>query len=74
MGEEAFRSNYHLLQAPNSASPRLRKAIIENSEKDLVLGKTELMLIALNGKCKICRFGADRLGKHKSVLRNWSTT
>jgi hypothetical protein len=42
-------SNYHLLQALKSASPRLRKAIVENSDKDLVLGIAELAPNVLNG-------------------------
>jgi len=49
--------------------PRLRKAIIENSDRNLVLGKAELALIVLNGNCKNFRCGADRLRKHKNVQR-----
>jgi len=63
------RSNYDLLQTLKCASPRLRKAIIENWENDLVLGIVELALNVLNGNCKISRCGADRLRKHKIVLR-----
>lgn len=62
-------SNYHLLQALNSASPRLRKAFVEYSDKDLVLGIVELTLNVLNGNGKISNSGVDQLRKHKTVLR-----
>jgi hypothetical protein len=69
VGDERIRSNYHLLQALKKASPRLRKAILENSDRDVVLGIAELALNVLNGNCKISRSGAERLRKHKTVLR-----
>jgi len=65
-----MRLNYHLLQALKNAPPRLRKAILENSKRDLVLGIAELALNVLNGNCKISRSGVDRLRKHKTVLRH----
>ena len=45
------------------------KTILENSNKDLVLGIAELALTVLNGNCKISKNDVDRLRKHKSVLR-----
>jgi hypothetical protein len=69
VGYEKNRSNYHLLQALKAASPRLRKAILVNSNRDLVLGIAELAINVLNGNCKISKSGVDRLRKHKTVLR-----
>jgi hypothetical protein len=66
---KTIRSNYHLLQALKFASPQLRKAIVENSDRDLVLGIAELVLSFLNGNCKISKCGVDRLRKHKAILR-----
>jgi hypothetical protein len=66
---EKDRSNYHLLQALKNASPRLRKAIFQNWNRDLVLGIAEVSLNVLNGNCKISKCGVDRLRKHKTVLR-----
>jgi len=63
------RSNYDLSQTLKCASPRLRKAIIENWENDLVLGIVELALNVLNRNSKISRYGADMLRKHKIVLQ-----
>jgi len=69
VGDETDRSNYHLLQALKSASHRLRKAIIENSDMDQVLGIAELALKVVNGNCNISRCDADSLRKHKNVLQ-----
>jgi len=44
-----MQSNYNILQALKSAWPRLRKAIMENSNKGLVLGIAELALNVLKG-------------------------
>jgi hypothetical protein len=63
-----IRSNYYLLQGLTFGSPRLRQAIIENSDRDLMLGIAELVLNVLNGNCKISKRGVDRLLKHKAVL------
>jgi hypothetical protein len=68
LGDETDRSNYQL-QALKSASPRLRKAIVKNSDRDLVLGIAELALNVLKGNCKIFRIGVDWLHKHKTFLR-----
>jgi hypothetical protein len=64
-----IQSNYNLLQALKSASPRLRKAIVENSDKDLVLGIAEFALGVVNGNFKIYNSDVYRLRKHKTVLR-----
>jgi hypothetical protein len=64
-----IRLNYHLLQALENASPRLRKAILENSNRDLVLGIAEFALNVINGNCKISKSGVDQLRKHKTVRR-----
>jgi hypothetical protein len=61
-------SNYHLLQALKSSSPRLRIATIKNSERDLGLGIAELALSILNGNCNISKSGVDRLHNNKAFL------
>jgi hypothetical protein len=64
-----IRSNYHLLHALKVAPPRLRKAIVENSDKGLFLGIAELVLNVLKGNCKISDASTKRLRKHKGALR-----
>jgi hypothetical protein len=64
-----IESNYHLVQTLKSVLPRVRKAIIKNSDRDLVLGIAQLALNVLNGNCKIFRSSTERLRKHKTVLR-----
>jgi len=64
------RSNYHISQAFKEASPQMRRAIIENWDRDLVVGIGELELNALNVSCKFSRRGADRLRKNRTVLRH----
>jgi len=49
--------------------PQLRKAIIENSDTNLVLGISKLTLNILNGNCKISWSDVDHLRKNKTVLR-----
>jgi hypothetical protein len=63
-----IRSNYHL-HVLKDASPRLRKAILENSDKGVVLSIAELVLNVLNGNWKISDASAKRLRKHKGSLR-----
>jgi hypothetical protein len=57
------------MQALKKASARLPKAIIENSDEGIVLVMAELALNVLNGTSKISRCGAERLRKHKIVIR-----
>jgi hypothetical protein len=64
-----IQSNYGLLQALKSAPPRLRKAIVENSERDLMLGIAELALNILNWNCNFSKSVVERLRKHKTVKR-----
>jgi hypothetical protein len=61
-----IRSNYHL-HALKVASPRLRKAIVENSNNGLVLGIAEPVLNVLNGNCKISDASTKRMSKHKAL-------
>jgi hypothetical protein len=49
------------------ASSRLRNAIIENSDRCLVLGIAELAPIVLNGNSKISTCSAKRLRKQGSI-------
>ena len=50
-----------------SANPRLRKAILETSNKDVILGIIEAALNVLNGNLSC---DTNRLRKHKAVLRH----
>jgi len=64
-----IRSIYYLLQATKYALQRLRKAIINSSDRDLVLGIAELALNVQKGNCKISKTGVDQLRKLKIFLR-----
>ena len=60
-----IKSNYHIPHVLKSANPRLRKALLETSNKDVTLGIIEAALNMLNGnlRCQTSRL-------HKAVLRH----
>jgi hypothetical protein len=60
-----IQSNYHILHVLKSANPRLRKAILETSKKDVILEIIDAALNVLNGNL-CCE--TNRLRKHKAVL------
>ena len=63
------KSNYHALHVLQTTEPRLRKAIVSNSKKDLVNSINESVLIVLNGNIKFTICSNRKLRKHKVALR-----
>ena len=68
-----IKSNYHALHVLKTANPKLRKAILQNANRELILSIVECALNVLNGNCKISECTKRKLGKHKSVLRDLCT-
>jgi hypothetical protein len=64
---EEDKVKYHILHVLKSANPRLRKTILQTSNKDVILGIMEAALNVLNGNF---RCSTNRLRKHKAVLRH----
>jgi hypothetical protein len=64
-----IKSNYHTLQPLKTATPKLRKAIISNSNSDLIKSIDECILNVLYGNVTVTECGKRKLRKHKTVLR-----
>ena len=63
------RSNYHALHVLKTATPKLRKAIVANCDRELVNNVCESVLNVLNGNVRLSACVARKLRKHKAVLR-----
>jgi hypothetical protein len=61
-------SNYHVLQLLKTATPKLRKAIISNTNSDLIKSSAECILNVLYGNVTLTECGKRKLRKHKTVL------
>jgi hypothetical protein len=61
--------NYHALQVLRAAKPKLRKALISNCDRDLVLSICECILNVLSGNIKLSKCVKRKLRKHKATLR-----
>jgi len=64
-----LRPNYHALHALKTAEPRLRKALINNCNKELVNCISECVLRVLNGNITLSGCNTRKLQKYKSALR-----
>ena len=64
-----IKSNLRVLQALKTASPRVRKAILKNADRELILSIVECALNVLNGNCKLSDCNKRKLAKFKTVLR-----
>jgi hypothetical protein len=64
------KSNYHALQMLKTAGPKLRKAIIWNCKKDLLISISECVLNLLNGNVTLTECGKRKFRKHKTILRS----
>lgn len=64
-----IKSNFHILHVLRRANPKLRRAILQSGDKQLILTIIECALNILNGNCKLSKCSRQRLGKHKEVLR-----
>ena len=62
------RSNYHALHVLNTATPKLRKAIVSNCDRELVNSICESVLNVLNGNVPFSECVARKMRKHRAVL------
>ena len=65
-----IKRNFNALQVLNKASPKLRKAIIANSESELIIALCEIIANVLSGTVKLSSLQKQKLGPHKSSLRH----
>jgi hypothetical protein len=65
-----IKSNFHALQVLKTAGPKLRKAIITNSNNELVRSLCECVLNFLHGNIILTECCKRKLKKHKTVLRS----
>jgi hypothetical protein len=56
-------------QVLKSAKPKLRKAILQEADKELILAIVECVLNVLNDNCKLRICIKHKLCKHKYLLR-----
>jgi hypothetical protein len=64
-----IQSNYHALQVLGQAGRKLRKAIINSSDKELLNAISEIILNVLNGTVTLSNCSKRKLQKHKTKLR-----
>jgi hypothetical protein len=64
-----MRSNYHALHVLSRAQPKLRKAIITNSRKELLNSIFECALNVLRGNVQLTACQKRKLQQHKAILR-----
>jgi hypothetical protein len=64
-----IKANYHELQVLRKASLKLRKAIISNSNKELLNGISQIALNVLQGNIELPVSSRQKLRKHKTALR-----
>jgi len=64
-----IKSNYHSLHALKDARPKLRKAIIANSDKELLHSISECALNVLRGSVKLSACKKRKLRKFRHQLR-----
>ena len=64
-----LRSHYHALHVLKGTTPKLRKAILLNGDKQLVNSICECVLNVLNGNDKLSSCVKRKLRKHKNILR-----
>ena len=62
-------SNYHTLHVLKTAEPRLRKALISNSNKELVNWISECVLNVQNGNIKLSGCNTRKLKNYISARR-----
>lgn len=56
------------------ASPKLRKAIIQNCDKNLIKAITEIIVNTLHGNNKLSPKAKNSLNKYKKQLRSFAAT
>ncbi len=63
-----IKANYYALQVLKNASPKLRKAIFSNCNKDLLHSICECVLNVLNGNIRVSDCAKRKLKKFKASL------
>lgn len=64
-----LEANRSLLLILNKAKPRLRKAIISNSDDDLIQTISEIAYNTIKGNCSVDKQTCEKLRKFKKPLR-----
>jgi hypothetical protein len=64
--------NKDLLHVLSKANPKLRNAILLNSNDDFIKAVLEIIMNTINGNVKICDKIKKKLKKYKSYLRELS--
>ena len=64
-----IKRNIDTLRVLKKASPKLRKAIISNSDTDLVLALCEIIINVLSGTVKLQSKEKRSLSRHRTVIR-----
>jgi hypothetical protein len=65
-----IKSQFHMLHVLKSAKPKLRKVILQEADRDLILAIIECVLNVLNGNCKLRTCIKHKLRKHKHFFRS----
>jgi hypothetical protein len=66
---QLIKRNFDALRVLKKASPKLRKAILTNSEKELILALCEIITNVLSGTVKLSSKQKKHLNTHKKSLR-----
>ena len=69
MSTARLKRNFDFLKVLQKASPKQRKALLENSSGDLILCIAEVVQNILLGNVKLSKAQKSKLQKYKSVLR-----
>jgi hypothetical protein len=64
------KKKLHCLHVLQTASPKLRKAILENADRDLVHAIAECCINFLYNKLNISNESVDKLRRRKNVIRS----
>lgn len=64
-----LKANKYILYTLNKAKPKLRKAIIKNSDDALIKALSEISLNTLNGNLELTGGAKNKLKKYKRKLR-----
>lgn len=69
-----LKANKSILQVLKDANPKLRKAIIQHADPQVILTLCEISHNTLYGNNKICKSMKNKLRKYKRHLRNLSSS
>ena len=69
MCSKRVHDNYHLLAAMCQCKPKVRKAILAESDNELVQSICECALNVLNGNVHVTKQNLNKLKRYKKTLR-----